>query len=76
MWQEVSRCHADTHLDLGSVVEVGRAHGLACDVPVIAAGVDVYLLLCHDFQQLCTHLLRLPQPCVLQKGMKSTRGDA
>jgi len=55
------RCSA--HLDLGGVVEVGGAHGLAHDVVVGAAGVHWDLLLRHDVRQLRAHLLRLPQPC-------------
>lgn len=50
-------------LDLGGVVEVGGADGLAHNVPVGAAGVYGHLLLLHDVQQLRPHLLRLAQPC-------------
>lgn len=50
-------------LELGRVVEVGRADGLAHNVPVGAGRANGDLLLLHDVRQLLPHLLRLAQHC-------------
>ena len=61
-------------LQLGGVVEVGGADGLAHDVPVGARGADGYLLLLHDVRQLLPHLLRLAQHCSPAASRLGARG--
>ena len=50
-------------LELGSVVEVGGADGLAHGVPVATHAAQRDLLLLHDVRQLLPHLLGLAQHC-------------
>ena len=59
-------------LELGSVVEVGGADGLAHEVPVRAGRLHCHLLLGHDVQQLLPHLLCLPQHCSTSEPFRFT----
>ena len=50
-------------LQLGCIVEVGRADGLPHQIPIRSCRLDIDFLLLHDFQQLLPDFLGLPQDC-------------